>query len=348
MKKIAIFLSILFTIISTQEIKVLITKQTYKVIIGEIEIVVSNIYDELSKHEITDEQSFKVLCLQYVMYNIHNNMPRTFNIFDFEHDDPNIRTLAYDIISLYVRDHYSKKAMSQVFKTRFITFLSIYGFPKDEQPFITLDSKIENGIINLANTIIQKCANVQINQGYQKCVEDQFSYILYPLLPTSYTLIIQNSNLINETIQISYQPSIDVNIVINNIITKITNFLDNKISNDSQIAKQMETYFTKIKNQCLKLSGSIIIKDCVTPNIKSIYNLIPFDLEKTSDWIIDEFMRKLPNSNNKMDMLVKIFLNLKIKSSNNNTLRLLDSEGYGYTICKWLASWFCFDDDLCE
>ena len=55
MKKIAIFLSILFNIISSKEINLLITKQTYKIIISEVDTVATEIYNNLVKKVIIND-----------------------------------------------------------------------------------------------------------------------------------------------------------------------------------------------------------------------------------------------------------------------------------------------------
>ena len=358
MKKIVIFLSILFSLISSQEIKeyvpqtermvaeeinVLISPQLYQEIIAEIVNVISKIYDELSKN--SEEGLLKFSTLNKVITIILKNMPTTFEIFDLKSQD--LLLLARNLTSISRQNLINKNVVIDLLKARFIQFLSHYGFPEDEQPFITLDSNIKNGINDVASYIIQNCNQIQLYQDYKSCVVIQFKY-LYRLLP--FSLIIEDSNLFNEITEISYQQTIDLNIVKNNIIVKITDFLDNIFSKDTKIANQMEPKFRLIKNQCLGLSTRILIKECVSPRIETIYDLIPFDLVETSDWVINEFMTKLVSSDNKFDMLIKIFLKLKIKSSNNNTLRLLtdNPENYGVTICKWFISLFSLSDELCD
>ena len=357
MKKIVIFLSILFSLISSQEIKeyvpqtermvaeeinVLISPQLYQEIIAEIVNVISKIYDELSKN--SEEGLLKFSTLNKVITIILKNMPTTFEIFDLKSQD--LLLLARNLTSISRQNLINKNVVIDLLKARFIQFLSHYGFPEDEQPFITLDSKIKNGINEVAYNIIQNCSQIQLYQDYKSCVVIQFKY-LYRLLP--FSLIIEDSNLFNEITEISYQQTIDLNIVKNNIIVKITDFLDNIFSKDTKIANQMEPEFRLIKNQCLGLSNRII-KECVSPHIETIYALIPFDLVETSDWVINEFMTKLVSSDYKFDMLIKIFLKLKIQSSNNNTLRLLtdNPENYGVTICKWFISLFSLSDELCD
>ena len=365
MKKIVIFLSILFSLISSkelqeyvpltermvaeEEINVLISPQIYEEIIAEVVNVVSKIYDELSKNR--GESLFNVLSIISLRNNVKaiilNNMPTTFEILDINSEY--VKDLALEIISIYPQKNINKNRVIDLLKARFIQFLSHYGFPEEEQPFITLDSTIKNGIEDVANKIIQNCIQIQLYQGYKSCMVNQFKY-LYQLLPSIYSLIIQDSNLFNEITEISYQQTLDLNIVKNNIIEKITDFLDNIFSKDKEIANQMEPRFRLIKNQCLELSNRILIEGCVSPRIETIYDLIPFDLVETSDWIINEFMAKLVSSDNNLDMLIKIFLKLKIKSSNNNTLRLLtdNPENYGVTICRWFISIFSLSDEYCD
>ena len=114
MKKIVIFLSILFSLISSkelqeyvpltermvaeEEINVLISPQIYEEIIAEVVNVVSKIYDELSKNR--GESLFNVLSLISLKNNLKaiilNNMPTTFEILDINSED-----LALEIISIY-------------------------------------------------------------------------------------------------------------------------------------------------------------------------------------------------------------------------------------------------------
>ena len=72
MKKIAIFLSILFNIISSKEINLLITKQTYKIIISEVDTVATEIYYNLAKIEVIYDESGNgniliMLCQVYII-----------------------------------------------------------------------------------------------------------------------------------------------------------------------------------------------------------------------------------------------------------------------------------------
>ena len=78
------------------------------------------------------------------------------------------------------------------------------------------------------------------------------------------------------------------------------------------------------------------MKQCKSPKIKEIYKLIPYNLNERSEWIIDEFMNIFYQSNDKMEKLIKLFLSLKIISSNNNNLRFLTeaSASYDSGLCR--------------
>ena len=341
MKKIVIFLSILFYIISSEEINIfkskpinlLITKETHKLIIEEVETVASNINYIISQKNFLTQLIFSKFYLSDIKEYIINNMQITFSKLDISKNDTKLLTLVQDLIQIYQTNPY--KIRYNLYKERIIQFLFLYGFPEGQYPIIILDSNIKNIITDFANNITQKCSK----KGSDKCVNIELNS-LYPLLPQVYSLIIQNSDLLEKITDMS-DPQYTID-------EKIIDFLNEKISNYSEIANQMETYFKIINNQCFKSQFRINnIEECVSPRIETIYNLIPFDLVETSDWIIDEFMSKLP-SNNNMDKLVKIFLKLHIQKSIYNTLRLLNSDSYGEVICKWVISLFCLDDELCD
>ena len=106
MKKIAIFLSILFNIIFSKEINLLITKQTYKIIISEVDTVATEIYYNLAKIEVIYDESSNGKYFNYVMPVLHNKMVTTFTKLNIQHSDQSIIELGNDLIKIYAESYY--------------------------------------------------------------------------------------------------------------------------------------------------------------------------------------------------------------------------------------------------
>ena len=345
MKKIAIFLSILFNIISSKEINLLITKQTYKIIISEVDTVATEIYNNLVKKVIINDESSNGKYFNYVMPVLHNKMVTTFTKLNIQHSDQSILELGNDLITIY-REYYMPN-MSEIinkFKTRIIRFLSIYGFIEEKNQLRTLDKEIENAIKNVVDKIFQNCKNIPIINGLENCIDGHFN-LLYPFLSTDYITKIKQSNIFKEIAEIIFQQKDEIQTVKNIIIKKITNLLSYNILIDENTANRMESIFIEIKNECLKSIANTNI-DCLSSRINSIYDLIPFQLLETSESIINTFMEK---SEKNIDELVRIFLKLNIETPNNNRLRLLYSDfgNFATPICKWFVSLFYLDFELC-
>ena len=351
MKKILIFLFISLYIIKASEIKVVLSRPSYYKIDSEVKNVSQTIYGNciILKNTYLSLE-FQGRCIGTIYLNLHSKMPIAYEKLNIQHNDEKIQVLANELLNVFLENKVGD-IIQNYFQPLIFQFLYSYGYPSSDFQFLTLKEKYERVTVNIPDDIFNKCQFVPYKHFYLSCVESQINKIII-ILPYNYRRMFEEINVANQISNKIFGLEETKEIIISKIKEIINNaatvlFTSSLYENDSTIALYIEQYFSEINSNCFTLTINNDIIKCASPHIKSIYNLLPFDIEETSDWIINEFMMKLPSSMNKMDMLVKIFLDLNIKSQNNNT-RLLTEGNYGVVICRWFVSWFCLDNALCD
>ena len=351
MKKILIFLFISLYIIKASEIKVVLSRPSYYKIDSEVKNVSQTIYGNCIILKNTYlSLNYQGRCRGTILVNVHSKMPTAYKILNIQHSDEKIEVLINELLNVFLENQ-NGNIIQNYFQPLIFQFLYSYGYPSSDFQFLTLKEKYERVTANIPNDIFIRCQYIPYKSAYLACVGAQITQIIL-LLPSNYRRMFEEINVVNQIgdkifglEETKEKIILKIKEIFNNAATIL--FTSSLYENDSTIALYIEQYFSEINSNCFTLTINDDIRECVKPNIISIYNLLPFDIEETSDWIINEFMMKLPSSMNKMDMLVKIFLDLNIKSQNNNT-RLLTEGNYGVVICRWFVSWFCLDNALCD
>ena len=352
MKKIFFFLIISFYSIKSLEIQVLLTRTTYEEILSEVETVTNKILKMPlieNKKNLIPINNIDVIYMISILYNY---MRTAFEKLYIQHNDTNIEILANDLVNIYKKNK-DEYIIQNNCKSRIFDFLYYYGYPNIDDNYLTFEKKVESIGSYISDNILNSCINVKKKDDHYSCINTQFDY-LYDILPDNYKKEFKKINEIYEIYNITYQRTKETT----REKTKIEEIINNTFDvffnselylNDSNISKNIENYFGEIKNECLKFNYfKINIKDCITPKIISIYNLIPYDLKETSEWIINEFF--MNNSKININKLIKIFSSLKIKKISFIKSRLLTeaSTSYSTGLCRWFSFWFCFDEEYCN
>ena len=355
MKKILIFIFFSLYAIKASEIKVLLSRISYYKINSEIDNFATKIYGNCIRlrNENYSINELKGRCFAITITNIYNYMPTASKLFNIRGNDTNLYSLVYNLIDIFIEKK-SGNIIQIYFKPLILNYLNTYGYPMNDNSFLSLKEKFERTVANIPINILDSCRDIPYKNYLVTCVDYHF-YKVYQLLSDDYIIIFnrlkviqQISDLILESQKTKEELEEKIKEIINKVIKEL--FTSQLYQNDETNSLIVEEYFAYINTECFNFINYDDMKNCISPKIKEIYKLIPFNLNKNSEWIIDEFMNKFYQSNDKMEKLIKIFLSLKIISSNNNNLRLLTeaSTSYSTGLCRWFSFWFCFDEEYCN
>ena len=350
MKKHIIFLLSLFNIITMKEN---INFLTHKQIISEIEKVSNSIYESCQRiFDYKNPDDLYEKCKNISILYIQEYLPNIYENYDIPKNDK-IKDLASEIVTILIDKTNKnsifisiKKLIIQFFSSYGLQENIITVLTYQETIFDQILNTVENIVNNCGNIPMKSVQGSCIDIFYSELLrflnsEDQKKLIELNISDFIRDLSWNKSKdkMLNSKIKII---ELFNDILIENEIKKIN---ENKVEKIDKIINQINDLCLKNKYDNEKL------KNCLTPKIKSISLLLSVVYSPYTK-IVDDFINISSSLVGKdLNIIAKeiliLFLPPELQYKNKLEISKISKceEGSGIVLCSWISYWFCINLD---